>query len=92
MDGDSVRTVATRSPEVECTVWTVEGETLADGVSTCALGVMDGGWLRTVMSRSPDVKGAAMEWGVRLVLQCDGRSCDGFTQERACQHWDVAVT
>ena len=31
MDGDSAWTVATRSPQVGCTVWAAEGETLGDG-------------------------------------------------------------
>ena len=65
MDGDSTRPskkvlgipAASRLP-------VVEGETLADGVSTRVRGVMDGGSLRTAASRSTEMEDATLAVGV----------------------------
>ena len=65
MDGDSTRPVmkGLGIPAVS-RLLVVEGETLAVGVSTRMLGVMDVGSLRTVASRSTEVEDAALAVGV----------------------------
>ena len=59
MDGGSTRP-STKGLGIPARLPVAEGETLAVGVSSRMLGVMDGGSLRTVASRSPEVEDAAL--------------------------------
>ena len=97
MVGGSLRTEVFESPESECPVWTVDGETLADGVSTRALGMMCGGSLRTAASRSIEMEDASLAAGV-LRKKCKNCQTRGYgedemassqknSQSRAFHHW-----
>ena len=84
MDVGSLRTEATQSPEEECFVWTVEGETFCRwGLDSSA---RSDGWRLIADCGAKVTRGGRCylgSWGLDSCYQCDGRRFDEFTQERA---------